>query len=84
MFTYDALVCGRLTAVVEGPGEDIVSLRWTDDLGGPCTVTLGADRFQRHIEAGLIVIVDPAEVCNRLMVQAATAAAPTDPVHALP
>jgi len=82
MFTYDALVCGRLTAVLEGSCEDLIRLRWTDDLGGPCTVALGAERFERHIESGVIVIVDPAEVCNRLKVQAISAAS-TDPVRAL-
>ena len=84
MFTYDALVCGRLTAVIEGSREDLIRLRWTDDLGGPCTVALGAERFERHIESGVIVIVDPAEVCNRLKLQAATSAASTDPAHAPP
>jgi hypothetical protein len=85
MLTYEARVCGRLTAVVERPGEDIVRLGWTDDLGGPCTATLGADRFERHVESGAIVIVDPEGVCHRLRVQAAAiAAVPSDPVNALP
>lgn len=85
MFSYQAIVLGRLTTVVENRGGDVVSLRWSDEVAGPSALTLAAERFEQQIEAGVIVIVDPAGVCNRWRrIHGATAVAPGTSAHALP
>lgn len=84
MLAFSARVGGHLTALRDGvpvlvprgscevqTGRDIVRMLWTTEEGDACSVVLGAERFEQHIEAGAIVIVDPVAVCNRLKGQAA-------------
>jgi hypothetical protein len=50
--------------------QDIVRVTWITEAGDACCAALGAERFEQHIEAGAIVMVDPEAVCNRLKNQA--------------
>ena len=83
MLAFGARVGGRLTATMDGTPvlvprghcevqvhQGIVRVTWITEAGDACCTVLGAERFEQHIEAGAIVIVDPEAVCNRLKVQA--------------
>jgi hypothetical protein len=76
MVTFDALVRGRLgekqggIAVTVPRGRckvqvyaGVVGLAWSNDGGGSESVTLTAQRFEDHLEAGAILLVDPAQLC---------------------
>ena len=82
MLAFDALVRGRVTessqgvAVVVPRGrckvethEGIVSLSWINRIGGTQSVVLTAQRFEEHLEAGAILIVDAAQICQTLDVR---------------
>ena len=82
MLTFDGLVRGLVTesshgvAVVVPRGrckvethEGIVSLSWITRTGGTQSVVLTAQRFEEHLEAGAILIVDAAQICQTLDVR---------------
>ena len=82
MLVFDALVRGRVsvisseTALVVPRGrrkvethEGIVSLTWTTETGDAESVVLTAQRFEEHLEAGAILIVNAAQVCQTLDVR---------------
>jgi len=39
-----------------------MSLSWHDEGGTPYSVMIAAERFERHLEAGAILIVDAAQI----------------------
>jgi len=78
MVAFDGLVRGRLTEAVGGVPvvvprgrcwveihEGIVSLSWTADNGKAGSVLLQAHRLEEYLEAGAILIIDPAQLCSR-------------------
>lgn len=82
MLVFDALVRGRVTAGSEGPAvlvprgrcrvqthEGIVSVSWTADTGRTESVVMTGPRFEEHLEAGAILILDAAQVCTALDVR---------------
>jgi hypothetical protein len=84
MLAFDALVRGRVTESSQGmavvvprgrckvethDGIGIVSLSWTTETGGAESVVLTAQRFEEHLEAGAILIVNAAQICRSLDVR---------------
>lgn len=78
MLAFDCLVRGRLiesvdrvpTAVPRGRckvevHEGFVSLRWATENGAVGSVVMKADRLEAYLEAGALLIVDPAQLCSR-------------------
>ena len=73
MVKFDVIVRGRLAetactaAVPRGhcqaeAGEGDVRLSWRTETGGLDSVTIPAHRFEEHLQAGAIVIVDAAQL----------------------
>ena len=74
---FDALVRTRLTETVDELPVSVprgrckvrtdlagMSLSWHDEGGHPYSVVIAAERFERHLEAGAIQIVDAAQICR--------------------
>ena len=74
---FDALVRARLTETVDElpvsvprgrcrvkTERDGMSLSWHDEGGSSYSVMIAAERFERHLEAGTILIVDAAQICG--------------------
>jgi hypothetical protein len=72
---FDALVRTRLTETVDDlpvsvprgrcrvqTAQDGMSLSWHDEGGTSYSVMMAAERFERHLEAGAILIVDAAQI----------------------
>ena len=72
---FDALVRTRLTETVDDLPVSVprgrcrvqtdqggMSLSWHDEGGTPYSVMIAAERFERHLEAGAILIVDAAQI----------------------
>ena len=79
MVNFEVLVCGRLKEVADGglvvvprghcrvqAHEGFVSLAWLTEGGGAHSVTMSSHRFAEHLEAGAIVIVDAAQLRERV------------------
>ena len=79
MLAFDVLIRGRLTEAVDGlkvvvpPGRSraqvdggVVSLSWVTEAGEPDSVGLSPRRFEDHLVAGAILIVDSAQICSSL------------------
>jgi hypothetical protein len=77
MLSFKARITGRLAAEADGlpvvvprgccdvrSYGGMVSLSWAAQDGVPHTVVLAADRFEEHLEAGAVALVDPAELCR--------------------
>jgi hypothetical protein len=75
MFAFDVLVRARLTETVDGLPVSVqrgrcraqlgpagMSLRWHDETGHGHRILIANERFERHLEAGAIVIVDAAQI----------------------
>lgn len=75
MVKFDVLVRGRLSESVHGlflvvprghcaveAHEAVVSLAWRTQEGVAHSVTLSAERFEQHLEAGIILIVDAGQI----------------------
>lgn len=45
--------------------QGLVSVAWTGDRGTSGSVVLKADRLEHYLEAGVILIIDPAQLCGR-------------------
>ena len=78
MLAFDGLVRGRLKESVDGVPvavprgrckvevhEGIVSLTWTTESGKVDSVVMKADRLEGYLEAGALMIIDPAQLCGR-------------------
>ena len=74
---FDALVRARLTETVDDLPVSVprgrcrvqtdqggMSLSWHDEGGSSYSVMMAAERFERHLEAGAIQIVDAAQICG--------------------
>lgn len=74
---FDALVRTRLTETVDDLPVSVprgrcrvqtergeMSLSWHDEGGHSYSVVMAAERFERHLEAGAILIVDAAQICG--------------------
>lgn len=79
MLAFDVLVRGRLTETVDGLPVQVqrgrcraraqqggMSLLWYDEVGGSHSIVMASERFERHLEAGAILIVDAAQICDAL------------------
>ena len=79
MLAFDVLVRGRLTEAVGGLNVVVpqgrskaqacnggVSLAWTTEAGQRGSLELSAQRFEEHLEAGVILILDSAQICSPL------------------
>ena len=79
MVKFDVLICGRLKETTEGASvvvprghcqvqahEGFVSLAWLTESGTSQSATIPARRFAEHLEAGTIVIVDAAQLRERV------------------
>lgn len=82
MLIFDALVRGRVTESSQGVDvlvprgrckvethEGFVSLSWNTDNGGTEGVVVTGLRFEEHLEAGAILIVNAAQICTALEVR---------------
>ena len=83
MLVFDALVRGRVTESSRGltvlvprgrckvaTHEGFVSLSWTTETGDTESVVLTGQRFEEHLQAGAILVVDAAQICTSLDVRA--------------
>lgn len=74
---FDALVRTRLTETVDDLPVSVprgrcrvhtdpagMSLSWHDEGGASYSVMMAAEQFERHLEAGAILIVDAAQICG--------------------
>ena len=80
MVKFEVLICGRLKETAESGGpvvvprghcqvqahEGFVSLAWLTEAGSSQSATISAHRFAEHLEAGAIVIVDAAQLRERV------------------
>ena len=74
---FDALVRARLTETMDDLPVSVprgrcrvktqqggMSLSWHDEGGHSYSVVMAAGQFERHLEAGAILIVDAAQICG--------------------
>jgi len=79
MLAFDVLVQARLTETVGGVPVPVqrgrcraqarhggMSLRWQDETGHSHSIIIATERFERHLVAGAIVIVDAAQISAAL------------------
>jgi hypothetical protein len=71
MMSFKAVVQGKLTETVDGVPvvvprghcsvcalQGVVSLSWNDDSSGSSSVVLSAEKFERYLDAGAVVITE--------------------------
>lgn len=77
MLAFDGLVRGRLIEIVDGLTvvvpqgrcrvqihEGLVSVSWTREGAKAGSVLLKAHRLEEYLDAGVILMIDPAQLCN--------------------